>query len=121
MRVLIIHSDYLKYTVKNKTNIAEEIEDAKKNGIPDLSFFKMPIVGGEPITPREMESINELLKFCGSPATMFDGYGMSELFSVFSTQKEETKSLEDKRKPVICAGTKIFSLLFINLFIFFFS
>ena len=26
------------------------------------------------------------------------------MFSVFSTQKEETKSLEDKRKPVICAG-----------------
>lgn len=87
-----------------KKFFSELKEDAKKNGIPDLSFFKMPIVGGEPITPREMESINELLKFCGSPATMFDGYGMSELFSVFSTQKEETKSLEDKRKPVICAG-----------------
>ncbi len=38
MRVLIIHSDYLKYTVKNKTKIAEEIEDAKKNGAFDESL-----------------------------------------------------------------------------------
>ncbi|MBR3210940.1 MAG: acyl--CoA ligase [Bacilli bacterium] len=78
--------------------------DAKKNGLPDLSFFKMPIVGGESITPGELDAINETLKLCGSPSTMFDGYGMSELFSVFSTEKEETKRLEDRNKPVICTG-----------------
>lgn len=38
MRILIIHSDYLKYTVKNKTKIAEDIEDAKKNGVFDESL-----------------------------------------------------------------------------------
>ncbi|MDR3291920.1 MAG: threonine--tRNA ligase [Methanobrevibacter sp.] len=32
MRVLFIHSDYLKYQTKNKTKIAEKIEETKKNG-----------------------------------------------------------------------------------------
>ncbi|WP_297982787.1 threonine--tRNA ligase [uncultured Methanobrevibacter sp.] len=31
MRVLLIHSDYIKYQVKNKTPVAEEIEEAKKS------------------------------------------------------------------------------------------
>ena len=56
------------------------------------------------MTPRELEALNEALKLCGSPATLFDGYGMSELFSVFSTEKESTKAKEDKSKPVMCAG-----------------
>ena len=33
MRVLLIHSDYLKYKTKNKTPIAEEIDDAKMEGL----------------------------------------------------------------------------------------
>ena len=35
MRVLLIHSDYIKYQVKNKTPVAEEIEEAKENGAFD--------------------------------------------------------------------------------------
>ena len=38
MRILLIHSDYLNYNVKNKTPVAEEIEDAKKQGAFDESF-----------------------------------------------------------------------------------
>ena len=30
MRVLIIHSDYLKYNVKNKTSMAKEISESQK-------------------------------------------------------------------------------------------
>ena len=30
MRILLIHSDYLNYNVKNKTPVAEEIEEAKE-------------------------------------------------------------------------------------------
>ncbi|MCL2157203.1 MAG: threonine--tRNA ligase [Methanobrevibacter sp.] len=33
MRVLLIHSDYLKYKTKNKTPIAEEIQETKKEGL----------------------------------------------------------------------------------------
>ena len=32
MRILLIHSDYLNYNVKNKTPVAEDIEEAKKEG-----------------------------------------------------------------------------------------
>ena len=38
MRILLIHSDYLNYNVKNKTPVAEEIEDAKKQGALDESL-----------------------------------------------------------------------------------
>ena len=32
MRLLLIHSDYIKYKTKSKTKIAEEITDEKKEG-----------------------------------------------------------------------------------------
>lgn len=38
MRILLIHSDYLNYNVKNKTKVAEEIEEAKKSGAFDESL-----------------------------------------------------------------------------------
>ena len=38
MRILLIHSDYLNYNVKNKTPVAEEIEDAQKEGKFDESL-----------------------------------------------------------------------------------
>lgn len=38
MRVLLIHSDYIKYETKNKTPVAEEIDEAKKNGAFDESL-----------------------------------------------------------------------------------
>lgn len=38
MRILLIHSDYLNYNVKNKTPVAEEIKDAKKQGAFDESL-----------------------------------------------------------------------------------
>ena len=38
MRILLIHSDYLNYTVKNKTPVAEDIEETKKEGSFDDSL-----------------------------------------------------------------------------------
>ena len=38
MRILLIHSDYLNYTVKKETPVAEEIEEAKKEGSFDDSL-----------------------------------------------------------------------------------
>ncbi len=32
MKVLLIHSDYLRYQVKKKTPVAEEIDDSMKEG-----------------------------------------------------------------------------------------
>lgn len=47
MRVLLIHSDYLKYQVKNKTPIAEEIEEAKENGAFEESLVVFSAVEKE--------------------------------------------------------------------------
>ncbi len=38
MRILLIHSDYLNYNVKKKTPVAEEIEEAQKQGSFDESL-----------------------------------------------------------------------------------
>ena len=55
MRVLIIHSDYLKYSVKNKTKIAEEIDEAKKSGAFDESLVVFSAV--EKIDEKNPEGI----------------------------------------------------------------
>ena len=47
MRILLIHSDYLNYNVKNKTPVAEEIEDAKKEGAFDDSLVVFTAVEKE--------------------------------------------------------------------------
>lgn len=78
--------------------------EARKKRIPDLSFLKMPIIGGEGVTPKELDSMNEILKLCGSPVSMFNGYGMSEFFSVYSVEKEDVKNKKDRKKPVVSVG-----------------
>ena len=78
--------------------------DIKKHGAPDLSFLVMPIIGGEGVTPRELEWMNGLLKICGCSASMYVGYGMSEFFSVFSVEKHDVKYKEDRSKPVVSVG-----------------
>lgn len=47
MRILLIHSDYLNYNVKNKTPVAEEIEEAKKQGAFDESLVVFTAVEQE--------------------------------------------------------------------------
>ena len=82
-----------------------ELQKEAKNGkLPDLSFFRMPIIGGEGITPRELTSMNEVLKLCGSPVSMYNGYGMSEFFSVFSVEKDSVKAKTDRNKAAVSVG-----------------
>ena len=47
MRILLIHSDYLNYNVKNKTPVAEDIEEAKKEGSFDDSLVVFTAVEKE--------------------------------------------------------------------------
>ncbi|MBQ3435464.1 MAG: acyl--CoA ligase [Bacilli bacterium] len=79
-------------------------EDAQKKGIPNLDFLRFPGIGGEGITPRELESMDQILKFCGSPVSIFNGYGMSEFFSIYSVDKEDVKSKRNRLKPTISVG-----------------
>lgn len=60
-------------------NVKELIAQGKK---PDLSFLRMPIMGGEGCTPESLREMNNLLRECGSPASLSCGYGMTEVGSV---------------------------------------
>ena len=54
MRVLLIHSDYLKYQTKSKTKIAEEIDDTKKQGEFNESLVAFTAVEKEDEADIEM-------------------------------------------------------------------
>ena len=60
-------------------NVKELIAQGKK---PDLSFLRMPIMGGEGCTPESLREMDNLLRECGSPASLSCGYGMTEVGSV---------------------------------------
>ena len=83
-----------------------QIEDDLKGGKNvDLSYFDMPIIGGEGSTVEDLKWINSLLKKCGSSVPMFCGYGLSEMFSVMSVWKDNLpESIFDNGKPVINSG-----------------
>jgi len=51
---------------------------------PDLSFFIMPIMGGEGCTPEALKFMNDLLEQCNSKTPLISGYGMTEVFGVAS-------------------------------------
>lgn len=70
----------------------------------DLSFFDMPIVGGEGVTPESLEWMNRLLKRYGSKVPLFNGYGMSETFSVISVDKLGAEHEHKSELPVIGVG-----------------
>lgn len=82
--------------------VEDDIHAGKK---VDLSFFEMPIIGGEGSTVEDLKWINDLLKKCGSPVPMFCGYGLSEMFSVMSVWKNTMpERLLENGKPVINSG-----------------
>ncbi len=56
---------------------------------PDLSHWKLPIVGGEGCTPQELAEWNGLMKECGANVNIIPGYGMSEGFSVMSVDFDQ--------------------------------
>ena len=63
MRILLIHSDYLKYKTKSKTRIAEEIEDNKKEGVYENALVVFTAVEKEDEVDMETvveNAINEI-------------------------------------------------------------
>jgi threonyl-tRNA synthetase len=57
MRILLIHSDYLKYKTKSKTRIAEKIEDDKKEGLYENALVVFTAVEKEDET--DMDTVVE--------------------------------------------------------------
>ncbi|MDR3222142.1 MAG: threonine--tRNA ligase [Methanobrevibacter sp.] len=105
MRVLFIHSDYLKYQTKNKTKIAEKIEETEKNGSFEESLVVFSAVereDGKNIENlidnvfNEIKDIYEKVK-----ASNIVLYPYAHLSSSLSSPKvaiEVLKKIEDKFK-----------------------
>src|SRR5664280_3223470 len=63
MRILLIHSDYLKYKTKSKTRIAEKIEDDKKEGLYENALVVFTAVEKEDETDMDTvveNAVNEI-------------------------------------------------------------
>lgn len=71
----------------------------------DLSFFRMPIMGGEGCTPEDLRWMNSLMRKCGSPVQLMSGYGMSEIFSLLTADCRYGYPSDNDSEPVVSVGT----------------
>jgi|LSQX01.2.fsa_nt_gb acyl-coenzyme A synthetase/AMP-(fatty) acid ligase len=69
----------------------------------DFSFFDMPVIGGEGVTPEVLAWMNRILLENGAKTLMISGYGLSEVFSVCTAEKSNLPTFQDRR-PVISVG-----------------
>lgn len=108
MRILLIHSDYLNYKVKNKTKVAEEIEDVKKSGAFNESLVVFTAVEkDDEKNPdaivrnlvKEVKKTNEQVK-----AENIVLYPYAHLSSSLGSPKIAVKILEDAENTLLSEG-----------------
>ena len=111
MRILLIHSDYLNYNVKNKTPVAEEIEDAKKQGAFDESLVVFTAVekddennpqGIVKNLVKEVIKTNDQVK-----AENIVLYPYAHLSSSLSSPKIAVQVLKDAEEALIGEGLNV--------------
>ena len=111
MRILLIHSDYLNYNVKNKTPVAEEIEDAKKQGAFDESLVVFTAVekddennpqGIVKNLVKEVIKTNDQVK-----AENIVLYPYAHLSSSFSSPKVAVQVLKDAEEALVGEGLNV--------------
>ena len=111
MRILLIHSDYLNYNVKNKTPVAEEIEDAKKQGAFDESLVVFTAVekddennpqGIVKNLVKEVIKTNDQVK-----AENIVLYPYAHLSSSLSSPKVAVQVLKDAEKALNAEGLNV--------------
>ena len=111
MRILLIHSDYLNYNVKNKTHVAEEIEDAKKQGAFDESLVVFTAVekddennpqGIVKNLVKEVIKTNDQVK-----AENIVLYPYAHLSSSLSSPKVAVQVLKDAEEALIGEGLNV--------------
>lgn len=111
MRILLIHSDYLNYIVKNKTPVAEEIEDAKKQGAFDESLVVFTAVekddennpqGIVKNLVKEVIKTNDQVK-----AENIVLYPYAHLSSSLSSPKIAVQVLKDAEEALIGEGLNV--------------
>lgn len=62
----------------------EGFTNDKRINNADLSFLKVPVAGGEKISLKIKERINDIFEKSGCKTKLLDGYGLSETCGVFS-------------------------------------
>lgn len=111
MRILLIHSDYLNYNVKNKTPVAEEIEDAKKQGAFDESLVVFTAVekddennpqGIVKNLVKEVITTNDQVK-----AENIVLYPYAHLSSSLSSPKVAVQVLKDAEEALVGEGLNV--------------
>ena len=111
MRILLIHSDYLNYNVKNKTPVAEEIEDAKKQGAFDESLVVFTAVekddednpqGIVKNLVKEVIKTNDQVK-----AENIVLYPYAHLSSSLSSPKLAVQILKDAEDALVAEGLNV--------------
>lgn len=99
MRILLIHSDYLKYKTKSKTGIAEKIEDDKKEGIYENTLVvftaveKEDEIDMETVVENAIKEINNVFGKIGAQNVAI--YPYAHLSSSLSTPDAAKKILTD--------------------------
>ncbi|MBZ2165079.1 threonine--tRNA ligase [Methanobacterium spitsbergense] len=97
MRILLIHSDYLKYKTKSKTRIAEKIEDNKKEGVYENALVvftaveKEDEVDMETVVENAINEINDVFGKVGAKTVAI--YPYAHLSSSLSTPDAAKKIL----------------------------
>lgn len=90
--------------------ICQQLDEEMKRGKkPDMSFLRMNIMGGEGVSPKELEWLNGVLRKCGSPVPVTSGYGLSEVFSVMSIDYEYAQKdyMEGNPRKAISVGAPL--------------
>ncbi|WP_404808833.1 threonine--tRNA ligase [Methanobrevibacter smithii] len=111
MRILLIHSDYLNYNVKNKTPVAEEIEDAKKQGAFDESLVVFTAVEkDDENNPQGIVKnlVKEVIKTNGQvKAENIVLYPYAHLSSSLSSPKVAVQVLKDAEEALNAEGLNV--------------
>lgn len=111
MRILLIHSDYLNYNVKNKTPVAEEIEDAKKQGAFDESLVVFTAVEkDDENNPQEIVKnlVKEVIKTNDQvKAENIVLYPYAHLSSSLSSPKVAVQVLKDAEEALDAEGLNV--------------
>lgn len=78
-------------------------ESIKKHKNTNLSFLRLPIIGGEGVTPEDYDSMSRLIQESQSPTAFVNGFGLSEMFSVLTIEKNNMLS-DIQKKDVNSVG-----------------
>ena len=111
MRILLIHSDYLNYNVKNKTPVAEDIEEAKKEGSFDDSLVVFTAVEKDDENNPEgivKNLVNEVKKTNDQvKAENIVVYPYAHLSSSLGSPKVAVQILKDAEEALLAEGFNV--------------